>query len=214
MKPKKTVINQKGVIMNKKHIKFILLFTIVLITLFITGHILLNLTYKNAINNLSIGNYDSAISKLEIVKVFKTNTVVKDKLEIAKYEKEVVPTVKKFFNDLEEAYPKIKTASSVKEVEIYCNSLKSIIKEFEALELKEGSEVSDFISKIRNDSLYTHLKDDYILGNKLSSINYTFGVSSLVASMAVYTATEIPSGCIESILEYELPQQIANVDLN
>ena len=73
---------------------------------------------------------------------------------------------------------------------------------------REGSEISDFILKIKNNEMYELLKEDYVFGNELNSIVNTFGLSSLVAEMAVYTATEIPSRCIESLLEYEMPQQL------
>lgn len=178
----------------------------ILIVVFGNHH--LNRLYTEALNDISSGDYTDAIDKLEWISQFKSNSLLERHLEQAIYEEKTIPVVKEFFNTLEDVYQKIKTASSVKEVIILCQSLKDAFREFESLDVREGSEISDFILKIKNNEMYELLKEDYVFGNELNSIVNTFGLSSLVAEMAVYTATEIPSRCIESLLEYEMPQQL------
>ena len=173
-----------------------------LLTIF-GGKTYLNHVYQDAVDNLSKGNYEVAIEKLKWIQQFKTNELVEEKLELAIYEEVAHVVVDDFFNQLGQAYPKLSGASSVTEVVLICESLQPIFFEFEALELNEDSQLSDLVAAVKRDTMYQLLKEDYIFGNELDSISNTYGMSSVVQDLAVYTATEITSGCVESILKYK-----------
>ena len=185
----------------------ILVITVGLAIILLGGNFALDKMYSSAIVSASVGEYDEAISKLKIVTLFnKGGAKAKKTLKIAEYEQGVVPVVEQFISDLEDVYPKIKLASSVKEVQILCDSLEGSFDEFEKLELEKDSEISEYINRVRNNRLYELIKDDYVFGNYLESINITFLISNTVKEMAVYTATEIPSRSIKDVLDIERPK--------
>ncbi len=192
----------------KKHIKIAVIGCISVIILGIGGFLFVRYNSESAIELVKSGEYEKAIQKLSLVKIFNKSDEIKNSYEIALYEQEAVPVISELFNQFEEAYKDIRQASTVTEVEVDCRELRDIIEEFEDLENLQGSEISDFIMKIKNNALYTLLKEDYVYGDNLKKINPSYSTNGALSAFAVYTATEIPSDCIDTILNYELPFQV------
>ena len=193
--------------LKRKSIKITLIIIAILLFLSLLtvlwGKSYLNHVYQDAVDDLSKGNYEVAIEKLKWIQQFKTNELIEEKLELAIYEEVTHVVVDDFFEQLSQAYPKLAGASSVKEVVLICESLQPIFFEFEALELNGDSQLSDLVASVKRDTMYQLFKDDYIFGDQLDSISNTSGLSSVVQDLAVYTVTEIISGCVESILKYK-----------
>ena len=178
------------------------------------GYQFLDISSNSALELMHEGQYDKAIQKLSLVKIFNKSDEIEKAYNIAVYEQEAVVIVSDLFEQFEETYKDIRQATSVTEVEVECRELREVMDEIDALEVVEDSEISDFVKKIKGNNLYTLLKNDYVFGNSLKKINTSFSTNSALSAMAIYTATEIPSDCIDTILQYELPLQVETYRAN
>lgn len=179
-----------------------------LVVLGLGGYQLLNISSTSALELMHEGQYDKAISKLSFVKIFNKSDEIQKAYDIAIYEQEAVAVISDLFEQFEETYKDIRQATSVTEVEVECRELREIMEDVDALEVVQDSQISDFVKKIKSNNMYTLLKKDYVFGDSLKKINTSFSTNSALSAMAVYTATEIPSDCIDTILQYELPLQV------
>lgn len=191
---------------------FIAIVAIVIVGL--GGYQFLSMSNNSALELIQEGQYDKAIQKLSLVKIFNKSDEIQQAYDIAVYEQEAVAVVSDLFEQFEETYKDIRQATSVTEVEVECRELREVMDELDALEVLEGSEISDFVKKIKDNNLYTLLKNDYVFGDNLKKINMSFSTNSTLSAMAVYTATEIPSDCIDTILQYGLPSQVETYRAN
>lgn len=178
------------------------------------GYQFLNMSSNTALELIQEGQYDKAIQKLSLVKTFNKSDEIQQTYDIAIYEQEAVAVVSDLFEQFEETYKDIRQATSVTEVEVECRELREVMNAMDELDVLEGSEISDFVKKIKGNNLYTLLKNDYVFGDSLKKINTSFSTNSALSAMAVYTATEIPSDCIDTILQYELPLQVETYRAN
>lgn len=178
------------------------------------GYQFLNMSSNTALELIQEGQYDKAIQKLSLVKTFNKSDEIQQAYDIAIYEQEAVAVVSDLFEQFEETYKDIRQATSVTEVEVECRELREVMNAIDELDVLEGSEISDFVKKIKGNNLYTLLKNDYVFGDSLKKINTSFSTNSALSAMAVYTATEIPSDCIDTILQYELPLQVETYRAN
>lgn len=178
------------------------------------GYQFLNMSSNTALEFIQEGQYDKAIQKLSLVKTFNKSDEIQQAYDIAIYEQEAVAVVSDLFEQFEETYKDIRQATSVTEVEVECRELREVMNAMDELDVLEGSEISDFVKKIKGNNLYTLLKNDYVFGDSLKKINTSFSTNSALSAMAVYTATEIPSDCIDTILQYELPLQVETYRAN
>lgn len=178
------------------------------------GYQFLNMSSNTALELIQEGQYDKAIQKLSLVKTFNKSDEIQQAYDIAIYEQEAVAVVSDLFEQFEETYKDIRQATSVTEVEVECRELREVMNAMDELDVLEGSEISDFVKKIKGNNLYTLLKNDYVFGDSLKKINTSFSTNSALSAMAVYTATEIPSDCIDTILQYELPLQVETYRAN
>lgn len=178
------------------------------------GYQFLNMGSNTALEFIQEGQYDKAIQKLSLVKTFNKSDEIQQAYDIAIYEQEAVAVVSDLFEQFEETYKDIRQATSVTEVEVECRELREVMNAMDELDVLEGSEISDFVKKIKGNNLYTLLKNDYVFGDSLKKINTSFSTNSALSAMAVYTATEIPSDCIDTILQYELPLQVETYRAN
>lgn len=191
---------------------FIAIVAIVIVGL--GGYQILSMSSNSALELIQEGEYNKAIQKLSLVKIFNKSDEIQKAYDIAVYEKEAVAVVSDLFEQFEETYKDIRQATSVTDVEVECRELRGVMDDLDALEVLEGSEISDFVKKIKDNNLYTLLKNDYVFGDNLKKINTSFSTNSALSAMAVYTATEIPSDCIDTILQYGLPSQVETYRAN
>lgn len=131
------------------------------------------LYFNEGLKMLNDGKYEQAINSLEQSLTYRESKEVTDKLELAKYEKEAVEVINAFYSDMEKVIEDVESCHSFEEMQDILIDSSSVIEKFESFPADVDTELTEFITNVKENALYQLYKRDYQTGIALEDISST-----------------------------------------